>query len=169
MIVRDFTMDDLDDLQEIFGDAETMKNCEPPYDFAKTEDFLRSFCIGRRAAFAAVLKESAKAVGYILFKESEPSIYEIGWIFNRQYWRMGYAYESCRAVLAYGFMERNAHKIFAEAIDGVKSVGLMKKLGMRLEGVQREQTDDNFGNWADLYLYGILQNEWKLLYLQEGN
>ena len=57
-------------------------------------------------------------------------------------------------------MERNIHKIFAEAIDGVKSVGLMKKLGMRLEGVQREQTDDNFGNWADLYLYGILQNEW---------
>ena len=42
----------------------------------------------------------------------------------------------------------------------MKSVGLMKKLGMRLEGVQKQQTGDNCGGWADLYLYGILQSEW---------
>ena len=41
----------------------------------------------------------------------------------------------------------------------MKSVGLMKKLGMCLEGVQ--QTRDNLGNWADLYLYGILESERK--------
>ena len=161
MFIRDFAPEDVNDLQEIFGDAETMKNCEPPYDLAKTETFLREFCIGKKGGLAAVLKESSKAIGYILFNECEPSVFEIGWIFNRNYWRKGYAYESCRAVMEYGFSERNAHKIFAEAIDGVKSVGLMQKLGMRLEGVQREQTDDNFGNWADLYLYGILQSEWK--------
>ena len=160
MIIRDFTPDDAADLHEIFGDAETMRNCEPAYTPEKTEKFLREFCIGKRGAVAAALKESSKVIGYILFKEYEPSVYELGWIFNRRYWRKGYAYESCRAVMEYGFSERNIHKIFAEAIDGVKSVGLMKKLGMRLEGVQREQTDDNFGNWADLYLYGILQSEW---------
>ena len=160
MIVRDFTLDDLDDLQEIFGGAEVMKYCEPAYSREKTEKFLREFCIGRKGAAAAVLKESSKVIGYILFNEYEESVYEIGWIFNRQYWRRGYAYEACRAVMAYGFSERNAHKIFAEAIDGVKSVGLMKKLGMRLEGIQREQTGDNFGGWADLYLYGILRSEW---------
>lgn len=161
MIIRDFTLNDLDDLQEIFGDAEVMKNCEPPYSRDKTEKFLREFCIGRNGAVAAVLKDSAKVVGYILFNEYEPSLYEIGWIFNRQYWRRGYAYESCRAAMEYGFVEQKAHKIFAEAIDGVKSVGLMKKLGMRLEGIQREQTGDNFGGWADLYLYGILRSEWE--------
>lgn len=160
MIIRDFVPEDAADLQEIFGDAETMKNCEPPYDFAKTEAFLREFCIGRHGAAAAVLKENRKVIGYILFKETEPCVYEIGWIFNRQYWRKGFACESCRAVMGYGFSERGAHKIYAEAIDGVKSVGLMKKLGMRLEGIQREHTDDNFGHWVDLYLYGILENEW---------
>lgn len=163
MIVRDFTLDDVGDLQEIFGDAETMRNCEPAYDLAKTEKFLREFCIGKGGGLAAVHKASSKVIGYILFNENEPSVYETGWIFNRNYWRKGYAYESCRAVMEYGFSERNAHKIFAEAIDGVKSVGLMKKLGMRLEGIQREQTDDNLGNWADLYLYGILESEWRSL------
>ena len=43
----------------------------------------------------------------------------------------------------------------------MKSVGLMKKLGMRLECVQKQQTRDNLGNWADLYLYGILESERK--------
>lgn len=38
-----------------------------------------------------------------------------------------------------------AHKIFAETIDGVKSVNLMKKMGMKLEGVQRSQIKDDLG------------------------
>ena len=29
MIIRDFTMNDINDMQDILGDAETMKNCEP--------------------------------------------------------------------------------------------------------------------------------------------
>lgn len=39
----------------------------------------------------------------------------------------------------------------------------MKKLGMRPEGIQRSQTRDNHGNWADLYSYGLLEE-----YYREG-
>ncbi len=98
-------------------------------------------------------------IGYILFNAFEEGVYEIGWIFNKNYWRQGYAFESCKAVVEYAFNQLEAHKIFAEAIDSVKSVGLMKKLGMRLEGIQRSQTKDNDGNWADLYFYGLLKEE----------
>jgi len=154
-------MDDADDLLEIFGDEETMANCEPAYDRAKTKDFLQNFCIARHGALAAELKSSQKVIGYILFNEFDEGVYEIGWIFNRACWRQGYAYESCKALMDYAFGEKNAHKIFAEAIDGIKSVNLMKKLGMRLEGIQRKQTRDNAGNWADLYFYGILKEDWE--------
>ena len=41
MVIRDFLPDDAADLQEIFGDAQTMKNCEPAYDLEKTTRFLR--------------------------------------------------------------------------------------------------------------------------------
>lgn len=160
LIVRDFTMEDAEDLHEIFGDAETMLNCEPAYDFEKTKAFLEAFCIGRHGAVAAVEKLSQKMIGYILFNEGDPGVYEIGWIFNRSWWRRGYAYEACKALVDDAFRELGAHKIFAEAIDGVKSVGLMKKLGMTLEGIQRSQTLDNAGNWADLYFYGLLREEW---------
>ena len=48
----------------------------------------------------------------------------------------------------------------AETIDPVKSVGLMKKLGMQQEGVQRSQTKNRQGQWTDLYLYGLLREDW---------
>lgn len=159
MIIRDFVPGDVVDLYEILGDNETMKNCEPAYDFEKTKEFLTSFCIGRKGAVAAVHKESGKMIGYILFNEFNEGVYEMGWFFNRNFWRQGYAYESCKAVIDNAFEERKAHKIFAEAIDIVKSVALMEKLGMKLEGIQRSQTKDIHGNWADLYFYGLLKDD----------
>ena len=159
MIVRDFQLNDVKDLQEILGDNETIKNCEPAYSLEKTVNFLQKFCIEKKAAAAAVHKESNKMIGYILFNDSEKDVYEMGWFFNRNYWRQGYAYEACKAVIDYAFEALHAHKIFAETIDGEKSVNLMKKLGMKLEGIQRSQVKDNSGNWADLYLYGILETD----------
>ncbi len=161
MIIRDFSPEDAADLQEILGDDETMKYCEPAYDFEKTEKFLTSFCIGRKGAVAAIHKESSKLIGYILFNEIDKGIYELGWFFNRSFWRRGYAYESCKAVIDYAFGELNAHKVFAETIDAVKSVGLMQKLRMHLEGIQGRQTKDAYGNWADLYFYGLPEEDWR--------
>ena len=125
------------------------------------KEFLTSFCIARKGAVAAVHKESGKMMGYILFNGFDEGVYEMGWIFNRNYWRQGYAYESCKAVIDYAFTELKVHKVFAEAIDAVKSVGLMKKLGMQLEGIQRSQTKDLHGNWVDLYFYGLLEDDWR--------
>lgn len=158
LIIRDFNAGDVNDLHEILGDDETMKNCETAYDRKKTQNFLETFCIAQKGAVAAVHKDSKKVIGYILFKSLEESIYEIGWIFNKKYWRLGYAYEACSALIAYGFLEMDIHKVVAETIDK-KSVSLMEKLGMKREGVQRSQTKDNLGNWTDLYLYGILQSD----------
>ncbi|MCM1263595.1 MAG: GNAT family N-acetyltransferase [Bacillus sp. (in: Bacteria)] len=160
MLIRDYIMDDVRDLHDILGDDEVMKNCEPAYSLEKTSNFLSEFCIGKRGAVAAVHKDSGKMIGYILFNEFDESVYEIGWFFNKNFWRQGYGYESCKAVIDFAFNELDAHKIFAETIDCVKAVGLMKKLGMQLEGIQRSHTKDNDGNWADLYLYGLFKDDW---------
>ena len=67
------------------------------------------------------------------------------------------------AKLDYAFNVLDAHKIFAETIDSIKSVNMMEKLGMQLEGIQRSHTKDNNGNWRDLYFYGLLKDDWKIL------
>ena len=154
-------MDDVRDLHDILGNAEVMKNCEPAYSLEKTSNFLSKFCIEKRGAVAAVHKDSGKMIGYILFNAIDEGVYEIGWFFNKNFWRQGYAYESCKAVIGYAFRELNARKIFAEAIDPVKSVGLMQKLGMRLEGILPSQTRDKQGNEAGLYCYVMLEDDWR--------
>ena len=163
IILRVFAMEDLEDLHEILGNSEVMLNTEPAYDKPKTEEFLRAFCVGRnpRPAFAAVLKSTGKVIGYVLFKSiDEPEIYEIGWIFNKNFWRFGYAFEICQRLICHGFENMGLHKICAEAIDDIKSISLMKKLGMTLEGVQKEHTKSNDGKWRDLYWYAILEKDY---------
>ena len=155
LIIRDFRAEDASDLQEILGDGEVMAHCEPPYTPAQTEAFLRSFCMERHGAVAAVHRDTGRVIGYILFRETEAEVYEIGWFFNRHYWRQGYAYEACRAVLDEAFDGLRAHRVFAETTDGVKSLGLMRKLGMRPEGLQRSHTREPDGRWADMHLCGL--------------
>ena len=149
LLICNFTEADVQGLHAILGDEETMRYAEPAYDFEKTKDFLSSFCIAQNGALAAVSRESGKLIGYILFKEYEKDVYEMGWFFNRAYWRQGYAYEACRAVIDNAFNEGKARRIFAETADPVKSLGLMKKLGMLFEGVQSGDTE--------LYLYGLVK------------
>ena len=158
LVLRDFTIDDIKDLYEILSDAEVMLNIEPVYDKRKTEEFLRTFCIERnpKGAFAAVQKSSGKVIGYVLFKPiDKPEIYEIGWIFNKNYWRNGYAFEICAKLICHGFENMGLHKVFAEAVDGFKSVSLMKKLGMIQENIKIKHSKSNDGQWRDLYRYVI--------------
>jgi len=160
IILRNFAESDLSDLHEIFGDPIVMEHTEPPYDLEKTQKFLTDFCIGRGGAFAAVLKENGKVIGYMLFKTGdEPEIYEMGWIFNKDYWGRGYAYEICARLIAYGFEDMKLHKINAHATDALKSVSLMKKLGMTQEGIQRKHCK-SYGEWLDLYGYAILREDY---------
>lgn len=132
--IRPFRPGDLADLQEILGDSDTMAHLEPAYTPDQTRQFLADFCIQKGGALAAVLKETQKVIGYILFSPLEEGVYELGWVFHRAYWRRGCAYESCSAVLAWGFRELGVHKVVAETIDPVKSVPLMEKLGMSPDG-----------------------------------
>ena len=157
LIVRDFRMSDLNDLHEILGDAETMEYCEPAYSYEQTQKFLQDFCIAQNGAFAVVHKDRQKVIGYVLFKAWETSVYELGWIFNKSFWQQGYAYEACSSIIVYAFEKLNVNKVVAETIDAQKSIGLMKKLGMKLAEIQKDAAKDTFGNPTDMYVYEIVK------------
>lgn len=157
LIIRDYFPEDLSDLHEIFSDPVVMRQCEPVYDEEKTQRTL-SFFLDNTIAYAVVMAESGKVIGHLLFHQlpgEAPGIFEIGCFFNRAFWRNGFAYEACRAVMDYGFRELHLHKICAETIDPTASVGLMKKLGMHHEGTFRAHTKSPNGQWTDVYWYGI--------------
>ena len=161
-IIRNYKKEDLQALHEIFSNPVVMEACEPVYTLEQTKKALTLF--GEKAiAFGAVEKQSQKLIGHLLFKQlpgAEEGIYEIGWIFNQAYWGKGFAYETASALIAYGFNTLNLHKICAETIDPVKSLGLMKKLGMTQEGVFRKHSLNHQKDWVDLHWYGILAEDY---------
>ncbi|WP_429146433.1 GNAT family N-acetyltransferase [Anaerotaenia torta] len=161
LLIRNYKEEDLQDLFEIFSNPVVMEQCEPPYNMEECTKWLDYF-IEKPIAFAVEHIQTGRLIGHALFKQlpgEEAGIYEIGWIFNQQFWGQGYAYEASRALMDYGFDVLRLHKITAETTDPVKSVSLMKKLGMKQEGVLRQQTKDINGNWVDMHWYGILMSD----------
>lgn len=159
LLIRPFRPEDAPALQEIFGDGPTMEYIEPPYTQEQTTEFLESFCIGRQGAVAAVLPDSGKLIGYLLFKPLEPQVYEIGWIFHRRFWGNGYAFEACKALIRYAFETLCIQRLLAETTDPVRSASLMCKLGMRPEPSPNSDTDDR-GHWTVLHTYSLTRSDY---------
>ncbi|MDF2591464.1 MAG: family N-acetyltransferase [Clostridia bacterium] len=110
---------------------------------------------------AIVLKETDLLIGVCSIHITNDKTREgfIGYCYNRQYWGKGYASEAAKAILEFGFMKLNLHRIFATC--DPKNVGsskVLEKIGMKREGHLREHKLQR-GKWRDSYLYSILEHE----------
>lgn len=73
----------------------------------------------------------------------------------------GYATEAAAALLDFGFETLGLHRIYADCDPrNAASCRVTERLGMRLEGVMRE----NYwlrGEWCNASIYAVLEHEWK--------
>jgi len=85
---------------------------------------------------------------------------ELGYGLARSAWGQGYMREALSALLAYGFVELDLHRIEAELDPrNVASARSLERQGFQREGVLRERWIVN-GEIQDSYLYGLLRHEW---------
>ena len=88
--------------------------------------------------------------------------YQSGEIFyglSPQFWRKGYAIEAVRAILNYGFVDLNLHRITAGvATKNIRSIHLLEKIGMKREGKHQKILPIR-GEWWDNYLYALLEED----------
>ncbi len=165
LLLREFTMDDLPALWDIFQDRETMAHMAP-MTREETEELLRSFCVERTppGAFAAQRRADGALIGYLLFHAIDaPGIYELGWVFRRDCWGKGLAREASVALLDHAFAVLGAHKVVAQTEDTLRARPLLERLGMVREGVFRRHGLGRDGIWKDIYWYGLLREEWPSL------
>ncbi|WP_142828479.1 GNAT family N-acetyltransferase [Planococcus soli] len=88
---------------------------------------------------------------------------EIGYILHPDYWRIGIASEAALLLLEFGFEEKELHRIEARCDPGnIGSQKVLEKVGMKKEGQLRQNLRMNNG-WRDSLLYGILEDEWKMV------
>ena len=167
LAIRRFTTEDWPDLYAYLSDNEVVKY-EPyaPMDReqARQEASVRA---DNPNFYAVCLRENGTLIGNLFLEPLEFSSWELGYVFNRQYQKQGYATESVNALLKFAFQHLKARRITAAcSTKNVRSWQLLERLGMRREGLMLQniwfkKNAKGEPEWLDSYLYAILKSEWQ--------
>lgn len=115
---------------------------------------------------AVVLKSNAKLIGHLYFEQRQPPefrTWEIGYIFNPAFQRLGYASEAAAALVDYAFANLHPHRIMARCDQtNPASWKLLEKIGFMREGAFKQFAyfrTDEAGNpfWIDAFEYSKLE------------
>lgn len=115
----------------------------------------------RSYTFAAELNDKNEFIGLIgisLGKEKYKNA-EVWFKFHRSYWGKGYATESLKKILIFGFETLKLHRIEAGcATKNIGSINVLEKVGMKREAHTRQLLPLKSG-WSDNYGYAILSTD----------
>ena len=162
LIIREIELSDVDDMFEMDSDPEVRKYIDQSPNQKKEEitdviNFIRKQYeengIGR---WAVIDKKTQEMLGWCCVKlYREPlnglvNIYEHGYRFKQKHWGKGYATESSKAILDWGFKNLNTEIIYAIThLENKASIHVLTKLGFELKEVF--QYDENLEcNWFEL-------------------
>jgi [ribosomal protein S5]-alanine N-acetyltransferase len=113
---------------------------------------------GKNLAWVVRLKADGSFVGEIGMN-LKPERYRSGEVFyslHPNLWGHGYAFEAVKSVVDHGFSTMNLHRIEAGvAVDNLRSIKLLEKLGMTLEGRHRKILPIR-GDFSDNFHYAVL-------------
>jgi len=164
--LRPYCEADIAELLPLIGAREvaaTTLRIPHPYTEQDARAFLALAQEPGRIWLAITLRSDDRQIGGIgLVVDEQHQHAELGYWLGVPHWGQGYATEAAREMLRYGFEDLRLHRIFATHFKHNPASGrVLRKLGMRHEGCQRE----HFHKWdqfADSELYGILWQEWQI-------
>lgn len=74
----------------------------------------------------------------------------------------GYATEASDLCLRHAFTGMGLHRIHAKVVAGNEaSMRVLEKLGFEREGILREDHYNQYGDYEDWHLFGLLESEWE--------
>jgi len=164
--LRAYREDDIAELLPLIGTREvaaTTLRIAHPYTEQDARAFFALAQDPDKLWLAITLRADGRQIGGIgLRLEPQHQHGELGYWLGLPYWGQGYATEAAREMLRYGFEELGLHRIFASHFKQNPASGrILKKLGMRYEGCQREHLR-KWDQFVDSELYGILRQEWQI-------
>lgn len=165
LILRKYREEDLHDLYEYLSDPEVVRF--EPYQ-SMSMDAVKETLARRIASdemIAVELKETGKMIGNVYLGKRECETLEFGYVFNKNFWGKGYAFEACLALIDQVFAD-GIHRIYAEC-DPLNpgSWKLLERLGFTREAFLKKNVyfwKDSAGDpiWKDTYIYSKLAEDW---------
>ena len=135
--LRHLTADDALNFYNLNTNTEVLKytgdvpfeNIDAARNFLKAYDQYQKYSVGRMAVISKAEKEF---IGWCGLKYSpELDEYDLGFRFFRKFWNMGYATETAKACIDFGFDKLKLNKIVGRAIkENVASIRVLEKIGM---------------------------------------
>jgi RimJ/RimL family protein N-acetyltransferase len=164
--LRPYTEADIGELLLIIGAREvaaTTLRIAHPYTEQDARDFLAITKEPGKLWLAITRSNDDRLIGGIGLRVDEQHQHaELGYWLGVPYWGQGYATEASLEMIRYGFETLGLHRIFASHFKQNPASGrVLKKLGMRYEGCQREHLR-KWDQFIDSELYGILRQEWQI-------
>ncbi len=160
LILRKYSEKDLMDLYEYLSDPDVVKY--EPYRSMMLEETRGE--LDRRIfsdeMIAVELKTSGKLIGNIYLGKRGNNTLEIGFVFNKDYWKQGYGFESCTALIQEAF-STGIDRIFAECDpENETSWKLLERLGFtRTAHLEKNiffwKGKDGQPIWKDTYVYSL--------------
>ena len=148
LVLREMTLDDLDDLCELDGDPEVMRFIDGGRTRTREQirPRLERILDGYRehpgrGFFAAVDKASGRFLGWFHLRpyRHAPEMLELGYRLRRDVWGRGLATEGSKALVAYGFETFGVPRIVADTVpENRASMRVMEKVGLAFEGQRTE-------------------------------
>ena len=165
MRLRPYQEDDIEELLPLIGTREvaaTTLRIAHPYTEKDAREFLALAKEPGKMWLAITLRADGRQIGGIGLRVDEQHQHaELGYWLGAPYWGKGYATEASREMLRYGFKDLGMHRIFATHFKHNPVSGrILKKLGMKYEGCQREHLF-KWDQFVDSELYGLLRSEWE--------
>ena len=147
--LRELSVTDADDFFELNNDPEVIKytgdvafqNRMEALSFLENYEQYQQFGYGR---WAVIEKQSGAFLGWCGLKFS-PDLNEtdLGFRFFRRYWNQGYATETAKACIDYGFNQLQLKKIVGRAMEAnTASIKVLEKVGMTFVGKFEFQLHD---------------------------
>lgn len=138
--MRKLTKEDATDFYNLNLDEEVLKytgdkpfeNLESSIDFLTNYDQYEKYGVGRLAVIA---NATGKFIGQCGLKYSQDkNEYDIGFRFYKDYWNKGFATETAKKCLDFGFTELGIEKVVGRAMkENIASIKVLKKIGMKFK------------------------------------
>ncbi len=168
LTLREMRRSDARDMFEYSKNPDTSKYLL--WDVHKSLDFTKEFIeyviskykSGEYTDWAVIYKENSKMIGTVGFTkiDEENRVAEIGYVLNPEYWGRGIATEVASVAIRFAFETLNMHRVEAKFMFGNDaSLAVMKKLGMKFEGYQRDLLFVK-GKYRTIGTASILKNEY---------
>lgn len=167
LVLREWLPSDAADMFRFRSDpVAQIYNSEPMRDVSQAaaliDDLRTAYAAGEQIQWAVTIPPDDRPVGLFGYNywQRFHRRAEVGYDLARPHWGSGLAYEGMAAIIRFGFEEMGLHRIETETIlDNVRSIRLLERLGFQREGVRREYSLEDDGEFHASTIWGLLAHE----------